>query len=344
MACSWDATNATDLQQRRNSAFGNANMTDAISGGFSPSYPPTPYPAPTPTPPAITTGDYEDPIPRPEIGEFDWESPTPDEALWQGPSPVPCPTPFPLLPPSIQLERQAMDFDLDATLPVAQAAAAVYELQPIDNYTIDPSFTANDSGTGFRAQLYRPVDGGPAILAFAGTDMKSPLDWITNLWQGLGGIPDQYSQALELTQRVRAELGDNVILAGHSLGGGLASYAGMETGSKVVGFNAAGLSWRTQMSLWWNNKNENADRVTQFRIRNEILSSETLLPIPSAPRQPGRTVELEPQVAEPAISGNPLRLPFELLSRLPQRGSNHTMSEVIKALEAARDANRTLVN
>lgn len=344
MARSRHAANVIDLQQRRNPAFDNENMTDAISGGFSPSFLPTPYPAPTPTPPAITTGAYEDSIPRPEIGDFDWDSASPPESLWHGPSPVPCPTPTPLLPPSIQLERQAKDFDLDATLPSARAAAAVYELQPIDNHIVDPTFTVNDPDTGFRAQLYRPVDGGPAILAFAGTDMKSPRDWLTNLWQGLGGIPEQYNQALELTQRVRAELGDNVILTGHSLGGGLASYAGMETGSRVVGFNAAGLSWRTQLSHWWNDKSENADRVTQWKIRNEILSSETLLPIPGAPRQPGHTVELEPPVAEPAISGNPLRLPFELLSRLPQRSSNHSMSEVINALEAARDANRTQVN
>ncbi|MGH9381912.1 MAG: hypothetical protein ACRD2Z_15050 [Thermoanaerobaculia bacterium] len=74
--------------------------------------------------------------------------------------------------------------------------------------------------TGFRAAIY--TDGnGRYVLAFVGTDAKEIPDWIANFGQGLGLEADQYVQAKRLADRAEQAFGDDLVITGHSLGGGL---------------------------------------------------------------------------------------------------------------------------
>ena len=79
--------------------------------------------------------------------------------------------------------------------------------------------------TGFKAVV--ATGNGKQVLSFAGTD--SLIDVAVDIAQVLGGMPTQYRQALNVTETVRAEHGDNLILTGHSLGGGLAAYSSVVT-------------------------------------------------------------------------------------------------------------------
>lgn len=99
-----------------------------------------------------------------------------------------------------------------------------------------------DSSTGFRAGLY--TDGkGHYTLAFAGSNGGN--DWVkTNIPQGLGMQTEQYDQAVALAQQVAdSPFGNqgNLVLTGHSLGGGLAGIASLVTDTPAVTFDASGV-------------------------------------------------------------------------------------------------------
>lgn len=101
---------------------------------------------------------------------------------------------------------------------------------------------------GFAAALYHGPDG-KYYLAMRGTEPLTWADWKANILQGLGIPTSQYDQAVSLATMVYYATGgkgnagdnDNVVLVGHSLGGGLASAASNATDLSAITFNAAGL-------------------------------------------------------------------------------------------------------
>ena len=95
---------------------------------------------------------------------------------------------------------------------------------------------------GFAAALYKI--NGHYYLVFRGTQGGSLRNWWANLRQALGFPSSQYEQAIKLADAVKKKLGDSVTLAGHSLGGGLASAGSFATGARAITFNAAGLHSR----------------------------------------------------------------------------------------------------
>jgi len=97
-------------------------------------------------------------------------------------------------------------------------------------------------GDGFAAALYE-YQPGKYMLAFRGTEVSRFDDWLADGAQAVGLTTSQYEQGLALARSVTTKLGvDNVIMTGHSLGGGIASAASVATGAKGITFNAAGLS------------------------------------------------------------------------------------------------------
>ncbi|MFS7159321.1 phospholipase [Serratia proteamaculans] len=102
---------------------------------------------------------------------------------------------------------------------------------------IDPA-SLHDSASGFQAGIYS--DNQQYVLAFAGTnDMR---DWLSNVRQATGYDDVQYNQAVAVAKSAKAAFGDALVIAGHSLGGGLAATAALATGTVAVTFNAAGVS------------------------------------------------------------------------------------------------------
>ncbi len=97
---------------------------------------------------------------------------------------------------------------------------------------------------GFRAIVLQRQGTSNMIVSFAGTEMTSARDWGNNAMQQVMGIAPQYSSA----QRV-AQLEGNVnsVLVGHSLGGGLASYASLATNIPAATINPAPLHLAGQL-------------------------------------------------------------------------------------------------
>jgi len=108
---------------------------------------------------------------------------------------------------------------------------------------------------GFKAMVYQDYITGEDqyVLAFGGTDGPSDIsDWYNNIVQGSGmGAPAQYVAAMLIGDKLATQSkipAGNLIVTGHSLGGGLASAAAVVTGAPADTFNASWLSPETLLT------------------------------------------------------------------------------------------------
>ena len=125
----------------------------------------------------------------------------------------------------------------------------------------------NDPNTGFRAVALKPSDANDkrVIVAFSGSDEGK--DWGDNIKQGVGLPTAQYDEAVDFANKWKASDGNNVILTGHSLGGGLASYASIRTDLHATAVNGAPLAL-DHLGL----NPFDALRITQYYVPGEALS------------------------------------------------------------------------
>lgn len=146
-------------------------------------------------------------------------------------------------PIDLTLAKLAQDsYDLDNKNIDGWTRLSDAQLEAAD---IDPA-TLNDTSTGFRAAVYQ--DGkGDYVLAFKGTSGAN--DWKADATQALGINTAQYNEAVALATKAKAAFGNNLVLTGHSLGGGLASTASVVTDVPAVTFNAAGVNDATLQRL-----------------------------------------------------------------------------------------------
>ena len=121
---------------------------------------------------------------------------------------------------------------------------------------------------GFNAVVYQ--NGQDVVLSFEGTSAgtSSFPDWIySNVPQIAAGqrTGNQYEFALALTLITIKLFGsENVVLTGHSLGGGLAQYAASELPIKAVTFDAAGIK-SPQFT--------NSSNILNVRLEGDVVSS-----------------------------------------------------------------------
>jgi hypothetical protein len=111
------------------------------------------------------------------------------------------------------------------------------------------------------ARTYRK--GAEIVIAFCGTKWTHLDDWMTDISAfTMFGYPEQYAQALVFVEQVvRAKPANvtKITLTGHSLGGGLASFAALSQVAKAglpsnlemkaVSFNAAPVGLRLRLSI-----------------------------------------------------------------------------------------------
>jgi len=160
--------------------------------------------------------------------------------------------------------------DLDEVIMFAKLSKAVYEnniddvetWKKIDDYAADivyelltgagstseqETFTVIDP-IGFHASLYSN-NSNILIIAYEGTTASSLMDWDANLSHALTNtVPKQYSEGLIFAEKILSEYPNHeIILTGHSLGGGIATFVGLSLGLKAYTFNPAGL-WSSTIS------------------------------------------------------------------------------------------------
>lgn len=138
---------------------------------------------------------------------------------------------------------------------------------------INPAKLVNKK-SGLQAHIYTDDDGNVALV-FVGSNERR--DWIpTNFGQGLGIEVAQYKQAIELSKGLKEIYGNNLIIAGHSLGGGLAAASSMATGAPAVTFNAAGVHRRTieRLDIDFQEAKQlaAAGNIRNYRVDGEFLT------------------------------------------------------------------------
>jgi len=160
---------------------------------------------------------------------------------------------------------------------------------------IDPSLL-HDGKSGFDASLYRDASGA-VVVAYAGTDEGK--DWRHNFRQGLGFEDAQYDQAIALAREAKQAFGNNVVLTGQSLGGGLAAAASMVGEVPAVTFNAAGVHDKTLERYGFDadvlKQEAEQGLIRSYRVKNELLThlQEDSIPLKWAmPDAPGHKIEL----------------------------------------------------
>lgn len=160
---------------------------------------------------------------------------------------------------------------------------------------IDPSLL-HDGKSGFDATFYRNAQGA-VVLAFTGTDKGK--DWKHNFGQGLGFRDDQYDLAIKLGDKAKQAFGDQLVLTGHSLGGGLAAASSMVNEIPAVTFNAAGLHDRTVERYGFDadvlKQQAEQGLIRSYAVKNEILThlQEDSFPLKYAmPDAPGHRIQL----------------------------------------------------
>jgi RHS repeat-associated protein len=186
------------------------------------------------------------------------------------------------------------------------------------------------TGSSFRAKVYK-VDSKVMpvppeyVIAYRGT--KTDADWIENARQGMGLESDHYARAMNIADEVQAS-GVSFEVTGHSLGGGMASAAGVVTGVKGTTFNAAGLHGNTtEREGKPLDRAAAASRLDAYRVegeKTEILSSVNKVP------------------GVPDAIGNPRGIPppTDDLSRISQ----HDMDVVIDGLERQKRDDEGVLN
>ena len=160
---------------------------------------------------------------------------------------------------------------------------------------IDPAML-HDGKSGFGANFYRNGQGH-VVLAFTGTD--EGRDWRHNLRQGLGLRDVQYDQAIALAGEARRAFGQDLVITGHSLGGGLAAAASMVHEVPAVTYNAAGVSDSTLERYGFDAevlKQEAAEGlIRSYAVDRELLThlQEESFPLKyTMPDAPGHRIEL----------------------------------------------------
>ncbi|MET0225823.1 MAG: Mbeg1-like protein [Dokdonella sp.] len=195
----------------------------------------------------------------------------------------------------------------------------------------------DDPSTGFRAALYRD-DAGHVVLAFAGTDPKSGKDWLADGAQAAGLPTAQYDEAVRVATLAKKEFGGNLVLTGHSLGGGLASVASVATNSAAVTFNAAGVNNST-LSRYVHDadpatlkQQANDGLVRRYAVKGDILTGEQESGAGRgfAPDAIGHKIELAPASTLPWVA----QLPgVNLISDTAMGIKLHLMGSVLGSLQ-----------
>ena len=141
-----------------------------------------------------------------------------------------------------------------------------------------------DPSTGFKADIYKDKNGD-YVLVYRGTysDPDHPEndlihDWSKewtddNMKQGLGMGSEQYNKSIILAEKVKQgseKQGKQMTIAGHSLGGGLATAAGAATGSKTYAFCPAGVHPNTYKM--YGVKNPDTSKVHTYYSNQDFLN------------------------------------------------------------------------
>ena len=154
---------------------------------------------------------------------------------------------------------------------------------PLYRYEPDTGFLEDAEGAGFGVRLSHAEKDDTTVVAFRGSNAPGEdehwmQDWVVDAQQGGGGTPKQYLHGAEILSAVRRAFPDaKLVVAGHSLGGGIAAYSTINLPSPgdilCATYNAAGISSITLLTLPKDVTTEAAKRISNIRSKGDPVSA-----------------------------------------------------------------------
>lgn len=150
-------------------------------------------------------------------------------------------------------------------------------------YELESGFIEDVGGVGFGARLLRQENGDAIVVAFRGSNAPGEdehwmQDWVVDAHQGGGGIPQQYIYGAEVLSAARKAFPVNeLIVTGHSLGGGIAAYSTLKLIKPgrlaCATYNAAGISTITLLAMPQNDVNKASVLISNIRSKGDPVSA-----------------------------------------------------------------------
>ncbi|WP_336287254.1 phospholipase [Cronobacter dublinensis] len=172
--------------------------------------------------------------------------------------------------------------------------------------------------------------------------VKNGADWSNNFAQGVGKNSTYYQSAVGIGDTL-AKSGQNVDIAGHSLGGGLASATAMASGKPAWTFNAAGLNSGT-VEKYGGSVLGKADDIQAYRVEGELLTKVQEVNVwedlKSMKGFPGPTLLKE---GVSALSPNAAGIPHDLPGGTGSALERHGIGQAIDCIEQQKDEDIAII-
>lgn len=179
-------------------------------------------------------------------------------------------------------------------------------------------------------------------VVFRGTRMENVTDWLNNGQQGMGVNSTYYKQSVSIGNHLK-RVPRKVSVAGHSLGGGLASAAAVASGKPAWTFNAAGLNAGT-VEKYGGTAIGDGSKIAAYRVQGEVLTRlqefHLLEDLKSVNYDiPLLMVKHQLSALLPSAAGNAKWLPGGEGGTIDKHG----MQQVIDSLEQQKEADMTTI-
>nr|WP_044180714.1 DUF2974 domain-containing protein [Phytobacter massiliensis] len=198
----------------------------------------------------------------------------------------------------------------------------------------------NSLDPNFFARVYAPdeyvfgKDMNPTVV-FRGTRPDKMVDWANNAAQGMGLNSPYYDKAVSIGSKL-ADSAQKIDIAGHSLGGGLASAAGLASGKATWTFNAAGLNSST-VRKYGGELIGDGSSISAYRVNGEMLTKAQEISFSDLQDANFDTSLFALKIGISNILPDAIGLPQTLPGGTGNMLDKHGMSQVINCIEAQKD-------
>ncbi len=217
-------------------------------------------------------------------------------------------------------------------------------------YQPDPSVFGNDMNPTvvFRGSRAPGLASKEELLAWfynedGGRIIKNGADWSNNGAQAIGWNSEYYKKAVAIGDKL-AMSEQSIDIAGHSLGGGLASATSIASGKAGWTFNAAGLSSGT-VEKYGGSLLGSPDNIQAYRVNGEFLTKlQEVNPLDDAGMikdyGPGSFILKE---GISALSPNAAGIPHDLPGGAGGALSRHGIDQAIHCIEQQKDEDIAII-
>ncbi|CAI0852187.1 Uncharacterised protein [Serratia ficaria] len=189
---------------------------------------------------------------------------------------------------------------------------------------------------GSRAPEFPGLKDAAMALAKGDTpDIKNFADWSNNLTQGGGMHSEYYKRAVEIGDSISKY--PDVDIAGHSLGGGMASAASIASGNPAWTFNAAGLHKNT-VEMYSGSRLGDTSNIHAYRVENELLTTIQEVNLPADYRLvKGNLFALAAKEAVSVNTPNAAGITYALPGGAGSLLDKHGIDQAINCIEEQKD-------